>query len=682
MPADSPIILPREFTALPEGVPINAAQELVVPHMDKEYNILFCAPTASGKSTAIYMCGNKYLEQGKRICYIGIMRALAQEKADDLDDPDHPWNDVARTVISGEYVHDADKQREIDDALFICITPESLASRLRHPNSERNKFLSQIGLLVVDEVHLIGEQGRGSHLEVALMDFAYNYPQTQLLALSATVPNVQEVGAFMSGLNGKHTQVIVSNYRSVPLNRHFIPIPAYLGMEAQKRAVMDMAVSIRQQKPDQQFMYAVFSKQFGSDLQKYMNEECGIGAEFHNANLERDDRRTIEKNFKGRGLFDLISTSTLFTGVNLPARNVVVTAVTAGMKDIPAHTLNQAIGRAGRPRYDKEGDAYIGIPTKRRDAPEEDEEFKRHKNRILNGEDVESWMLERAELATHFLGAVYTGRVKNEATFLSWIKRTLAYQQLPVKVRDAEVIRILTSLVDLLKNKHLRMIYVYNEEYRLTPRGKIAAQMYLNPFHFADLLKNLSEYFALDAPGDQELAKAFGACSDFASLASRKELNFCHSFWAGTIGQDYIKSCSVCLYRVKGEKVPIELYNIDYLVRDNAPRYHVACQRILNEAPDDAWDVTQDRLDTIFHRLIKKCSEQEAELALAKFTKRERRVLNEMGLYTVDEVLSNMSQVKEVITDERLFALNLVDASGAPKRTLLSIGRSNRRGGR
>jgi len=664
------MILPREYTALPAGVPINPMQELVVPHMDKDYNIMLAGPTASGKSTAIYMCGWKYIEAGDRIGYIGIMRALAQEKSDDLDDPEHPWNDVARTVISGEYTYDEMKQKEIDEAQFVCITPESLASRLRHPNSERNRFLGQIKLLVIDEIHLLGDEGRGAHLEAALMEFCLLYPDVQLLGLSATVPNVEDVCGFMTKLNGKYTAKLVSDYRSVPLVKHYIPVLQQGTYAEYKQRVVDHCAHIRMDNAADQFMYAVFSKAFGNELVKKMQEDYGINAEFHNANIEKESRRSIERRFKDKNLKDLVSTSTLFTGVNLPARHIVITAVTAGGGPIPAHQLLQAIGRAGRPRYDSQGDAWVLIPKN----PNRPEEFEFHKNRIENGEPVKSTMQEPEYLAVHLLGAIYVNRVNNLESFKAWFKRTLAYEQIHPSYREKEATRICEETIEALSSKKVRMLVDKAGTFELTRRGVIAAQMYLCPYHFSDLLANLGRLFALNSYTDHDIAKAFGMCFGFQSQASTMEKNECvPAFW-GTVADMYLKAVSVCYLRIQSERIPSVLYNLDFQIREDAQRLHAACVRAHAESQIDNWDVPQERVDHLFLRLIKKLSAAEADLAISKFTKRERKLLNEMGIYSMQEVRDNLSLAREVLKPERLLVLGLTDAAGNEKRKVRAFG--------
>ena len=87
------------------------------------------------------------------------------------------------------------------------------------------------------------------------------------------------------------------------------------------------------------------------------------GVAFHHAGLTTGQRRIIETAFRERTLFAICATPTLAAGVNLPARRVVVRDLTRwedGLsRPLPRMEVHQMLGRAGRPRYDSVGDAWL-----------------------------------------------------------------------------------------------------------------------------------------------------------------------------------------------------------------------------------------------------------------------------------------------------------------------------------
>jgi replicative superfamily II helicase len=650
------MILEKELTGLPDGCHLNPMQELLVPHINEHYNIVVAAPTASGKSQAITMFGYKHLRNKKRVLYIGIMRALAQEKFDDWQLPTHPWSKYAKTVISGDYRMDTDKQKEIDAAEIICITPESLASRLRHPHSPRNQWLHEVGILIVDECHLLSADDRGTNMEAALIEFTYEFPDVQLIGLSATLPNVDEIGHWFTILNNKETYVIESEYRPVVLEKHFMSFSNTVreAMEEEKLAMIDQLVC--DEKPDQQFLICVWQKTWGKKIEEYLSNKK-VPVAFHNANYDKGTRKNIEQSFKDGRIRVLISTSTLFTGVNLPARNVIITAVDIARMDIPVYELQQAMGRAGRPKYDTEGDVYIMVPSQR---------FSYHQRRILTGEPVRSVLHKEEWLAMHFLGAQYLGRIDNFEGFNLWFNRTLTQYQnnFPKEVKES----MLSNILDDMRMRRMIMYDDYTKHFRLAHRGKIAAQMYMDPYHFSDALINLSKYFSLVNPNDMDLAVALGSCRKFSenSISNREKLAIPDEV---LLRQDvlkaYIKSISVIWYRINGKPVPELLSNVNFKIFDDFPRLHAAVARANNEV--ERWkSITPEKLDILFMRVILKCSEEQAELGLKKFTSNERKKLLAVGIYSVRDAMNNLGMVLKVIPHIRCIELGLIKAGAKP----------------
>lgn len=651
------MIIERHYTGLPEGCHLNPMQELMVPHMNKDYNVVVAAPTASGKSQAITMFGHKFLEKKKRVLYIGIMRALAQEKSDDWDEEGHPWKERRKTVISGDYKMDAAKQLEIDNAEIICITPESLASRLRHPNSPRNKWLHEVGVLVVDEIHLLSSGDRGTNMEAALVEFTYEFPKVQIVGLSATMPNVHQIGEWLTKLNNKKTEIIESDYRPVVLQKHFIPTYQMTKDDLEEEK-MQLIEDLVMGKEDQQFLICVWQKTWGKKIEDYL-KSLKVPVAFHNANHDKVTRRDIESNFKAGNLRVLISTSTLFTGVNLPARNVIITAVEAARQDIPVYELQQAMGRAGRPRYDTEGDVYLFLPQSK---------FNYHQRRIENGEPIQSCMHEREWLAMHFLGAQYLGRIDDVEGFSMWFDRTLAQHQQNLNATAKAT--LLTTILNDMKARRMVMYDDYTQHFRLAHRGKIAAQMYLDPYHFSDMLMNIARYASLAHPNDVDLAIALGSCRGFADLSmSRAEQDNIPDaiLQRGGVKKEYQKACGTIWYRISGVPVPNVLANTNYRIFEDMPRMHAAVSRANDEV--EHWKgITSERLDMLFTRVILRCTEENAEFGMRKFTRTERKKLNALGVYSFRDAMNNLSSVVKVIPFSRCVELGLAKAGSKPPK--------------
>ncbi|MBY6287176.1 DEAD/DEAH box helicase [Nanohaloarchaea archaeon H12] len=181
---------------------LNPPQEKAVKTglMDGE-DMIVASPTASGKTfIAELAMANKSQKQGKTTVYIVPLKALAAEKYQDFTERYEDLNvmmSVGKEDDSGDYLETAD---------IVIATSEKLDSMLRHNPS----WIHQIGLVVVDEIHLLTSPNRGPTLEVTItrlrdiLDF-------QLLGLSATISNSDELAEWLN------SELVESTYRPVEL---------------------------------------------------------------------------------------------------------------------------------------------------------------------------------------------------------------------------------------------------------------------------------------------------------------------------------------------------------------------------------------------------------------------------------------------------------------------------------
>lgn len=117
-------------------------------------------PTASGKSLIGYIPALKIiLENHKKVLYIVPLKSLASEKKDDFD--------MFSKLGIKTYISTSDLDTEDDDienADIIVATSERVDSMIRHGSC----CICNIGLVIVDEIHMIHDPIRGPTLEVAL----------------------------------------------------------------------------------------------------------------------------------------------------------------------------------------------------------------------------------------------------------------------------------------------------------------------------------------------------------------------------------------------------------------------------------------------------------------------------------------------------------------------------------
>src|SRR3989454_6816399 len=165
-------------------------------------NLVLAIPTASGKSLVAYLAILEGVLRGGKALYIVPLRALASEKHEDLKAFEPLGVRVGLTM--GDYDRVDPNLEKFD---VIIATSERADSLLRH----RIGWLKSLTVVVADEVHLINDADRGPTLEVTLAKLRQVNPSAQVIALSATIGNSEEIAAW---LGAEH---VTSEWRPVPL---------------------------------------------------------------------------------------------------------------------------------------------------------------------------------------------------------------------------------------------------------------------------------------------------------------------------------------------------------------------------------------------------------------------------------------------------------------------------------
>ncbi|MEM4253922.1 MAG: DEAD/DEAH box helicase [Candidatus Woesearchaeota archaeon] len=168
-------------------------------------NLLVCTPTASGKTLIAEMAAGKSILEGKgKAVYIVPLVALANEKAKDFKKRYGHLFKVALSV--GDF--DSSDPHLMDYDLIIC-TAEKLDSLIRH----QAPWLRHINVVIIDEVHLLNDVSRGPTLEILITLLKKILPSAQMIALSATIGNPEELAKWLDA------KLIKDDWRPVPLHK-------------------------------------------------------------------------------------------------------------------------------------------------------------------------------------------------------------------------------------------------------------------------------------------------------------------------------------------------------------------------------------------------------------------------------------------------------------------------------
>lgn len=472
----------------------NPVQSAYFKIYHKKGNKVLASATSSGKTINAEMSIAHSIEiLKKKAMYIGPLKALTQEKIDDWSNGGHPFSKYKFVIATGDYMMPEKREevlKQCETANIIIMTPEILDSITR--KNKAPDWFSNVGVIVVDESHLLTMPGRGSALECALMRFTQQ-SSADIVFLSATMSNVQDIAQWISLLNSKNTYIIETDWRPCALDVWYEPFNDFGSYSDKTNSLIEKVMDIINSHSEDKFLVFVHSKNIGRKLLATLKQE-GIISEFHNADLSKEDRIKYTELFKQKNgrLRVLVATSTLAWGTNLPARRVVIAGTQRGLEDVSVIDIKQMVGRSGRVGIDPKGDAYILYPestAQKSMGMLENPEYMMIKSRLSNQD----------ELAFHIVSEINKGSNAYESLW-QWLKRSFAVHQLDLS--QSTLRYVLDDFLSWGIAKELDGIY------QLTPVGKIAAWFYYSPYMVAKL--NLNFYNIPQNPDAVDFAWAIG----------------------------------------------------------------------------------------------------------------------------------------------------------------------------
>ncbi|MFB6302940.1 MAG: DEAD/DEAH box helicase [Haloferacaceae archaeon] len=431
-------------------------------------NVVAAVPTASGKTLIATLA--TLTADGPGL-YIVPLRALAREKYETFDAL--PGVDVA--ISTGDFDSPAEELAGHD---VVVATAEKVDSAIRNGAT----WVDDLACVVVDEVHLLGTDDRGPTLEVTLATLRRRTPDTQVVALSATVPNADEVADWLDAA------LVESSWRPVDLHAGVyadgrvtfddgttrdVAVPraadpdtdaateatAALAADAvdegggalafvrSRRAAEDLCDRLRDGgfagAPDAADAVAdASSTRTGRALADGMRD----GVAFHHAGLRTSQRRVVESAFRDRRLAVICATPTLAAGVNVPARRVIVRDqcrfTGTEMAWLPVLEVQQMCGRAGRPGLDPYGEAVLVA---------DEGERAELQDRYLDAtpERVESQLADPTALRTHVLSLVASGVARSRSDLVDVFGASFHAHQAGAADLDAAVDGALDDLATM-----------------------------------------------------------------------------------------------------------------------------------------------------------------------------------------------------------------------------------------
>ena len=318
-------------------------------------NLVVSIPTAAGKTLLAELAILKHvLEDAGKAVYLCPLRALATEKFKDFKRFERLGVKVA--ITSGDYDSSDYYLPRYD---IIISTNEKFDALLRHGASWIDE---EVSLVIVDECHLINDQHRGPTLEILLARLLMKNTQLQLIALSATIGNSEDLSEWLEA------ELVQSEWRPVPLKEGIYCDDHIIYSDYSTRDIhykqKDLVLNIALDSYNSKEQVLIFTpsrrlavstaKKIGTEIEKLIGphekkelieianslttsvsdplskqlmEIMKTGSAFHHAGLNSDQRIIVENSFKEGKIKILCATPTLSAGINLPAKRVVISSV-------------------------------------------------------------------------------------------------------------------------------------------------------------------------------------------------------------------------------------------------------------------------------------------------------------------------------------------------------------------
>jgi helicase len=470
-------------------------------------NLVLASPTASGKTLVAKLCALKHiLERNGKVLYLTPLRALTWEKYEEFQEYTDLVKPDGKKIRVGISTGDMDNSSPWLKAYDIVIcTNEKCDSLLRH----RSPWMNGISLVVADEIHLIGSD-RGPTLEVSLARLRQMSPNIQIIALSATIRNAIEIAEWLKAEcvttdwrpvelkegvaynkrinynNGEVKSIEQFHKRDVvnlALNSIQESGQALIFVESRRRAQSTARTASLALKNQLSRRHELKLKEIASEInirgeKTRLTDELAAcisnGTAFHHAGLNREHRRIIEDAFKEGAIKILTATPTLAAGVNLPARTVIIGNYRRfmpgyGMQPIKVLEYKQMSGRAGRPQYDREGNALLIASS------EDEQDYLMEQYILANPERIDSRLAHESALRGHTLAAIASDYAHTENSLLDFFGSTFYGYNYPT----SGIRLILGNIIRYLYREN--MIEYEGDRLKATDFGRRVSELYVDP---------------------------------------------------------------------------------------------------------------------------------------------------------------------------------------------------------
>ena len=377
-------------------------QKEAINDIKSNNNVLVVAPTGSGKTYIAEKSIEHYLSKQKNVFYTTPIKALSNQKFNDFN-----RDGISTGLLTGDRTINKDSE-------LVIATTEILRNMI-FSNDEK---LENTGLIILDEVHYLGDKDRGTTWEEIIIHANQN---VKFLCLSATIKNKNEFLEWIVSLRGS-TSLVNSEIRPIPLeislvtssksdknikiiksskdsknrkifkfdrqakqftkpklneqavyleSRNLLPVIFFFfsreRVESSSRQLANK-MSVIENKNDIKDKYNEVFKDLTPEEINLLNLDEHMwmwsrGVGFHHAGLAPIVKEFVEYLFLNKYIKYLFATETLALGINMPAKSIYIDRLHKydGIKTRPLTQSEflQLSGRAGRRGIDDKGFAFL-----------------------------------------------------------------------------------------------------------------------------------------------------------------------------------------------------------------------------------------------------------------------------------------------------------------------------------
>ncbi|MEW6089166.1 MAG: DEAD/DEAH box helicase [bacterium] len=382
-------------------------QKAAVDYIDNNCSVLVSAPTGAGKTIIAEYVINKCLQNKEGVIYTAPVKALSNQKFRDFKSC---YGDKVGILTGDVSIN--------PNCPVMIMTTEIFRNKLISEKSSLDNYR----WIIFDEIHYIDNEERGTVWEESII---FLPDHMKILALSATIPNINELAGWIRHINKTELKVVIENSRSVPLHIFYqtqgkiardldeVKKMAYTGKHYYSHRGRKYATeSIQPNRvPDLvkhihavhglPCIYFAFGRRRCEELAESLiglnflseNEEKYVsgcynslcekfnllsepGAEilrplisrgiaYHHAGMLPTLKEVVERLFTMRSIKIIFTTETFALGINMPARSVIFDGLQkfdgTGFRTMKARDFQQMSGRAGRRGIDNEGFIYCRV---------------------------------------------------------------------------------------------------------------------------------------------------------------------------------------------------------------------------------------------------------------------------------------------------------------------------------